>query len=197
MKELTEDQIDILAEVFNMGMGKAINAITKLSGRDKEILFELPDLKLVSVEDFISQFEVSKNRTFVLQKYTGGIKGAALMYYPDDDKSKLAALLIDSELPVEELQRLESDALIEIGNIFINAALSCMSDFLEIEIHTQIPELFFQDNISNDLFVGQIAIEIESSFKIEHLDITGKVAFIINNETLTKLTEAIDKSLEI
>ena len=193
MRQLSDDQKDVLAEIFNMGMGKATNALSNIAGNDKEIHFNLPKLTLVSIEDFLKRFKEKKSKSFILQRYSGDISGTALMFYPSTEDSKFAALLIDSELPVEEIVRLESDALIEIGNIFINAALSCLTDFLEIEISTHIPELLYQDSISNDLFQGETAVEIEAGFDIEHIGIKGEIAFVINNKTLDLLMDTINK----
>jgi chemotaxis protein CheC len=195
MIELTEDQQDILAEVFNLGMGKSISALSHLSGEGREIQFDLPKMQVVEVEEFIKRFESSDEKSFVVQHYTGDVSGSAIMFYPGSKNSKLASLLVGSDLALEEMNKLESDALVEIGNIFINAALSCLADFLDVEIHTQIPELLFQDSITTDLLNGNVAIEIVANFRIDHLDINGDVAFVINNNTFDKLIETIDKNL--
>lgn len=196
MGQLTSDHIDVLCEVFNMGIGRAIEALSHLGKNKKEITFELPDLKLISGSDFVKRFESQEDKYFVLQRYFGTVEGAALMYYPGDEGQKLASLLIDEDIPHDEVGKLESDAVVEIGNIFINAALSALSDFLSIEIHTQIPELLYQNSISDELITDdQHAIEIEAKFNAGHLGIHGQIAFVLNNKTLDMLIKVIDEGL--
>lgn len=196
MIQLTEDQRDVLAEIFNMGMGKSIHAMSYLSGEDHEIVFELPALSLSKTEEFLSRFTDDQKEAFVIQRYSGEISGSALMYYPGSDNARIVKLLIGTEVPAEEISNLESDAMIEVGNIFINAALSCLADFVELEINTEIPELFYQDGISKEIFHGDYVIEIDTEFKIEHLEIFGRIAFVLSNKTTEALIKKIDESLE-
>ncbi len=196
MGKLSSDHIDVLCEVFNMGIGRAVEALSHLGDKNQEITFELPDLRLVSAKEFVNRFETQDDKYFVVQRYFGTVEGAALMYYPGDEGQKLAALLIDESIPHDEVGKLESDAVVEIGNIFINAALSALSDFLGIEIHTQIPELLYQNGISDELVEeDQHAIEIEAKFNAGHLGIHGQIAFLLNNKTLDMLIEVIDNGL--
>lgn len=196
MGQLSRDHIDVLCEVFNMGIGRAVEALSHLGDSHQEITFELPDLRLISGEEFVKRFESQEDKYFVLQRYFGAVEGAALMYYPGDEGQKLAALLIDESIPYDEVGKLESDAVVEIGNIFINAALSSLSDFLGIEIHTQIPELLYQNSVSEELLEkGSHAIEIEAKFNAGHLGIHGKIAFLLSNKTLDMLIRVIDQGL--
>lgn len=196
MALLSSDHIDILCEIFNIGNGKAAEVLSHLGDHLQEITFERPKLSLIKGADFKKRFDSQTNKYFVLQRYFGAVKGVAIMYYPGDEGQRLAALLIDESLPYEEVGELESDAVVEIGNIFINAALAALSDFIKIEIHTQIPELIYQNSISEQLLENDSeAIEIEAKFNAGHLGIDGQIAFVLSNKNLEELIKVIDQGI--
>jgi chemotaxis protein CheC len=194
--ELTEDQIDILKEVFNLGMGKSLKALSQITGEDEEITATLPNIRLMKYEDFVSTFSKDEKNVFISQNYTGEIRGQSLMFFLDSKKSEFARILIDSSLPAEEISNLESDALIEIGNIFINAAISSLSDFLEIEIQTEIPEILTQNLLTKNEDSQAIIIYLDSIFTIKHMNIEGQMGFLMGNNTIETLIAKINESLE-
>ncbi len=196
MALLSSDHIDMLCEVFNIGNGKAAEALSHLGDHLQEITFERPKLSLIRGVDFKKRFDSQANKYFVLQRYSGAVDGVAIMYYPGNEGQRLAALLIDKNLPHEEVGELESDAVVEIGNIFINAALAALSDFVKIEIRTQIPELLYQNTISEELVENDSeAIEIEAKFSAKHLGIDGQIAFVLSNKNLEELIKVIDQGI--
>jgi chemotaxis protein CheC len=194
--ELTEDQVDILKEVFNLGMGRSLKALSKITGEDEEITATLPNIRLIKYEDFIDTFSKGEENVFISQNYSGEINGQSLMFFLNSKKCEFARILIDSSLPAEEISNLESDALIEIGNIFINAAISSLSDFLEIEIQTDIPEILTQNLILKNEGSQGLVIFLDSIFRIKHMDIEGQMGFLMGNNTIDILIKKINQSLE-
>lgn len=180
--QLSEDQIDVLAEIFNMGMGQSLNLISQISGKEHEILFNLPRVNLISLEDFISKLSTDKNIGIIKQDYNGTLCGQALMFYPELNGRELAKLLIGTDIPAEQVEKLEIDALLEVGNIFINSSLACLADFMEIEIKTQIPGIIYSETLQEKHLNNQdLIFELQAPFSIEHLEISGTIAFIIDN----------------
>lgn len=196
-KKLSSDQIDILAEVFNMGMGQSANAISALSGVEHEVFFGVPDVDLLTREEFLNLFSKDTYTGMIVQNYYGELEGKALMFYPELSGKELARILIGSDLPADQIEVLESDALTEVGNIFINSSLACLGNFLDTDISTEIPQIVYNTNLVSDFFWkdNQI-IHLNAPFQIEHLDISGMITFVVDNGTTKRLLEVIDKLLE-
>lgn len=197
IKKLSSDQVDILAEVFNMGMGQSANAISALSGVEHEVLFGVPDVDLLTREEFLALFSKDSYTGMIVQNYHGELEGKALMFYPELSGKELARVLIGSDLPADQIEILESDALTEVGNIFINSSLACLGNFLDTDISTEIPQIVYNTNLVSDFFwEDNEIIHLNAPFEIEHLGISGMITFIVDNGTTKRLLEVIDKLLE-
>lgn len=193
LNKLTEDQKDVLAEIFNMGMGQSLNLISQISGKEHEITFNLPSVELIELDSFLNKLTSDKSLGIIKQDYNGNLKGQALMFYPEISGKKLAKLLIGSEIPEDQIDKLEVDALLEIGNIFINSSLACLANFMEIEIKTDIPKIIYSEALDlKQLNNSNLIFELQAPFQIEHYKISGKIAFIIDNKSTQTLLKAID-----
>lgn len=188
-----EDHADILAEIFNMGMGQSLGAISKLTGKEHEIKFNVPKVELISKEEFSKHVKEISRMPVIVQKYSGELEGSAFFYLPSQAGKELARLMIGSDVSAEQIEKLESDALVEIGNIFINSSLSCLSNFLTIHVKTDIPQMVFADRIDNWMRRSSEIIYINTKFSIDHLNMSGQVSFILHDDSLKKLSDLMDK----
>lgn len=197
-RELDELHKDMLAEIFNMGMGQAVFALSHLSGSDKEVEFEIPTVDVMDKEDFLKSAKVGHGTGMVIQNYHGELEGHAVVCYPELAGKELAKLLIGTDIPPDKIERLESDAMAEVGNIFINAAITCLSRFLGAEIKTELPTVVYSDKLLRTLNseTDEILI-LNSRFTIEHMKIEGKLAFALDNVSLNHLLSKIDNYLGV
>lgn len=196
-QQLDELHMDMLAEIFNMGMGQAVFALSHLSGKEHEVVFEIPTVDIQKKDAFVNSVKVGYGTGMIVQEYSGDLQGHALMYYPEIAGQQLAQLLIGTDVPPEQIERLESDALAEVGNIFINAAITCLSRFLSTEIKTEIPKVVFSDKILDELGKDtDDVLLLNSVFAIEHMKIEGRLAFVLDNVSLKHLLDEIDRYIE-
>lgn len=196
-KKINDIHLDMLAEIFNMGMGQAVSAISKLSGEKHEVRFELPSVDIITKEEFLSSLSEKRDLGIIQQTYRGDFSGKSYMYYPSVSGREFAKLLIGTEMPSDQIEKLESDALVEIGNIFINASIVGLADFLNKEIKTDLPQLVFSNFIDLESEGrGDWVVRLNSSFIIDHLNIEGKIAFVLQNESIDLLLDAIDAYIE-
>lgn len=192
---LSEDHTDMLAEIFNMGMGRSLGALSNITGKDHEITFSTPKVEVIGKDDFFIKVNEFKRMAMIAQDYKGEIRGTAIFYLPTAAGKELARLLIGTEISIDQIEKLESDALIEIGNIFINSSISCLANFLNISIETKVPEMIFPDRILSWLKGSDEIIHLNAKFNIAHLKLEGQVAFVLDNESIKKLIQIIDTYL--
>lgn len=183
---LSEENRDILAEIFNMGMGRGLGALSKIASKGQEITFELPKVKTMMATS-LNEIIGPGSTAMIIQKYSGVIHGSAIFYFPPDAGKQLARLLIGTDIPVEKIETIESDALMEVGNIFINSSIGCLANFLNIEIHTGVPRLVYKDKVANELLQEKEVIHLSAGFRIEHLKIDGHVVLILNDDSIKNL----------
>lgn len=199
MTTITEDQLDFLKEVFNLGVGRAAASLSELANNKYEVLLTLPHLHIFSNEEMI-QFLTKENKgliTCVSQKYTGKFAGTANMIYSQDAILKLVSMMLGTKIPDELLSELEIDALMEVGNILNNACLSALSKMFKEEIETSLPKInsgtaieLFKEN--SDKSEYRIAF-LSSEFNIQEENINGYISLSIETDQMNILLDLIDK----
>lgn len=199
MIEITEDQLDLLKEVFNIGVGRAAASLSLLADNKYEVLLSLPKLQIISMAEMVNilESETSNKITTVSQHYSGPFKGIAHVIFSQNSILKLVSIMLQSSLPQHLLSELESDALMEVGNILNNACLSALSKMFREEIETGLPqitsgtprEVFYKNSRRTDF---QIAF-IRSEFQIQEESLRGYISLFIETEKLKNLLACIDK----
>jgi chemotaxis protein CheC len=193
--KLSEDQLDLLKEVFNLGVGRAAAALAVLAHNQHEIELTLPEFKILALKDIIAEFKTDSALACISQKYEGPFKGTAHMLFPEGEILKFARIILNSNIPEELVIELESDALTEIGNILINACFESLSRMLGIEIETALPH--FRVGSANELFSNasqeELVAFIKSDFNIREINLKGQISFFIETKLFKNLLELIDK----
>ncbi len=197
--QLTDDQLDLLKEVFNLGVGRAAASLSKLANNKYEVVLSLPKLQILPLRDMVSILETESNNniTCVSQNYTGPFNGTAHMIYSHAASLRLVTMMLDSNVPSERLSELESDALMEIGNVLINACLGALSRMFKAEIETELPQIlsgtpenvFKKGHPNFDLPVTFI----RSEFQIKEENLKGYISLFLETDKIQKLLEMIDQ----
>lgn len=199
MTTISEDQLDFLKEVFNLGVGRAAASLSELANNKYEVILTLPHLQIFSMEEMVEYLNKENNGhiTCVSQKYTGKFAGTANMIYSQEAIIKLVGLMLGTNIPNELLSELEIDALMEVGNILNNACLSALSKMFQDEIETSLPQIF--TGVAADYFKQkgtnsqlQIAF-LSSEFKIQEENIKGYISLSIETDKMQNLLDLIDK----
>lgn len=199
MITLNDEQLDLLKEVFNLGVGKAAASLSQLASNKYEVVLTLPKVQLITIEEMVKILEIESNNkiTCVSQKYSGPFNGTAHMIYSHMASLRLVSLMLDSKVPEDMISELESDALMEIGNVLINACLSALSKMLNEEIETDLPQIISGPPLAvfkrtNPNLNEQVTF-IRSEFTIKEENLKGYISLFLETGKLTKLLELIDK----
>ena len=104
--------------------------------------------------------------------------------------------MLGSDIPIEELSDLETDALTEIGNLLLNACLGSLATTFEKDIETAIPKLRTGEPAillnCNEKSENNQVIFIKAAFEIAEKELTGFITFLFNEDKITSLIECID-----
>ncbi len=198
---LTEMQQDALAELFNLGIGHAASLLSEMI-QDKVDL-TTPKVEIVPIAKASKLlFEANeKEISAVEQSFEGGIDGVAMLVFPHSDSLELVRQILKTNLPAEQLSELESDALIEVGNIILNSCFGCISDALETPFQSSLPthiqgnaeELFSEvSKISCSEFVLMLYMQ----FDLPNHQVTGCVNFFMSLSSLVIFIKSVDDYLK-
>ena len=198
MTELSDQQSDALGEMVNVGIGRAAASLSEMT-RD-EVLLSIPKLQFIarsSVERYIGE---SGELVAVKQRFDGVFNGEALLFFPEDRSLELVRTVLGDTIPVESMSNLEEEALLEIGNVLLNACLSTFGDTLELEVRTGLPschrgtcaEIMATGRREDDERVLFIGID----FSLKGQAINGYVVFILSVDSIQELLPQVDAYLE-
>lgn len=199
---LSEEQIDALQEIFNIGVGRAASSLNELV--ESSISLQIPFVKLFSFEDL--QQELAQNLigdcfSAVRQNFDGSFSGTAELIFPTESASNLVSLLTGEETDSPDLDAVKIGTLSELGNIVINGVLGSMANIFQQYMTYTIP-VYIEDTIKNLLDLDKrddntFFLLAQASFKIEHLEIVGDIILILEMNSLDVLLTAINQELGV
>ena len=129
MISLTELQQDAMAELLNIGMGRAASVLSEMVG--EEVLLSVPFVDLMSRREAAGLLmEKACDRIVaVLQKFSGLCWGDTMLVFPEEKSLELVRCLFkDTDTtPLEIMTEMEQEALMEIGNIILNSCIGSIN----------------------------------------------------------------------
>ncbi|HHB92332.1 MAG TPA: chemotaxis protein CheC [Thioploca sp.] len=193
--QLSELQYDATVEILNIGMGCAANALSEIV--NEEIKLSVPSLKFLYKRQVVECFDaLSKNIVAIKQSFQGAFYGDALLMFAQNKGIRLVSILMKNQISATELLELEADAMKEIGNIILNTCLATCSNVLSKDLITEIP--VFIKGTAEEIFDNRfdnIILFIQVKFSLQHEDIDGYVAFILETSAIEQLKINIDMYL--
>lgn len=198
MIQLNELQQDMLAELFNLGMGNAANALSEMV--EEEVLLSIPQITFMQKAELTKILEADSGGHIsgVSQQFQGMILGEALLTFPTPQSLELVRLLLQDTVELENLTEFEEEALTEVGNIILNAGLSSLADIFEDEITSDLPVFnsgscaeVIEDN-DHAIKTQETVLYLQVDFTIEKKDIKGYVVYLFDVESMAKLSTLIE-----
>ena len=138
-KMLTEEHLDALQEISNVGMGNAATALSQMVSDTIEL--HVPSVSLVDIIDVPDLIGGAERLVVgVTMKIHGDACGNILLVFPDQSARRLADKLIGKESPGDaRFDELAESALKEVGNILASSYLGAMGSLLHLTLIPSIP----------------------------------------------------------
>ena len=205
-ESFSEEELDILQEVMNVSFGQATSDLAELI--DIYVVLNVPEIKLIPAEDLSDYIQETikdhKTTSIVAQSYWGKFKGNALLIFPSGAGRELITMLdpeANQSASGDQLNILEDEALIEIGNILIGACISKLSEMLNDHTAYSPPKVISHDSSESSLFENIIkpnhsAITMNTVFSFEGRNINGYLFLINDPESIKWLKIALHTFME-
>lgn len=196
MKDLTALELDALAEIFNISVGRSASVLSELTG--EVVTMSVPMVHILSSERVVELFAISHERlTCISQQFSGSFSGAAMLMFTESSSLEVVRLMLGSQVPLEQLSEIEQDALSEIGNIILNACFAGIADMLRDSFSCELPELMTGD-IEHILHSGdneQKVLFLQIKLGLEQRNLEGYLAFLMGSETESMLQQSLSNFL--
>ncbi len=192
--ELTLARRDALAELINIGYGRAAGALSELTGY--RITLEVPQVSIHEIERVGPMLEemLGPSVASVNQGFTGPISGQALLLLDEPSAIVLSRLLADDRLTVTTFDSNAREIVTEIGNILLNACLGVFGNLLRIQVNFAVPRLQVETVPRILLLVSQetgevvrYGLMVHTRFTLKTGNVTGYMVIVLGIASLDRL----------
>ncbi|QSV46441.1 chemotaxis protein CheC [Geobacter benzoatilyticus] len=199
---LTEEHLDALREVSNIGVAHAATALSQLIGRG--ISLTVPKVLLTDISKVPEFFGGAEQIVVgIYLQMLGDARGNILIVLPRDSALKLLSKLLPRDKSEGALlTELEMSALKEVGNILASAYLNALGTLMGKTLIPSVPVLSFDmagaviDYALIELGkVGDLALVVETDFFGEEEKINGQFFLLPDPESLKIILNAIGVKL--
>lgn len=171
---------DALSEVFNIGMGRAADILSKMA--EEEVLVSIPTLEILQGQEIIEamQRDLDMVISSIGQSFMGDFTGTAMLVFPKDQSLNLIQSLIKTDLPFEVLGDIEEDALKEIGNIVLNACFGTVINMFKLNVEVSTPSVNTEQDLMEKIHADTWCLYMQIEFSLPNKKIQGNVTFIMD-----------------
>ncbi|MCX6690495.1 MAG: chemotaxis protein CheC [Methanoregula sp.] len=155
VQKFTEEQLDFIRELVNIGAGNAGTALEQILGTKTEVKIPVVKSFRKGEIELIYQHigDSTQPVTAVLMNLIGQVTGKIVFIVPDNDLVKLISSM-EKATPGGRKLRMDLDLSVvaEIGNILAGTYLNALHDFCLLDIYHSIPKL--QNEMLKTLLLG-------------------------------------------
>lgn len=202
MSELSPLELDTVNELTNIGVGRAAAALSALINEEVEL--NVPWCRLVSrdVALEILSDEMQDEVVAITENFKGDFNGEGLLVFPKQNSLELVRGLLPEQVPLESLTELEQDALVEVGNIILNACIGTYGNLLKQNLTTDLPVLFkgnhnnFMESLNSIIVENHVVIFLNVTFLIRSKNVKGYVVFLMDLNSEENFLQSIKKYVD-
>ena len=196
--ELTAAQEEALTELINIGYGRAAAALSELTGR--RIVLDVPKVALFPIDKVSAALSEVLNGEVasVHQVFSGPVSGNALLLLDHEAAMLLNSLLLE-QTSSTRLDATGREALIEVGNIVLNACLGVFGNLLQVQVTFTVPRLQVESisgvlgSISVQEEELQYALMVHTRFRLKDSDVSGYLVIVLGIASFSRLLSELEK----
>ena len=197
---LTPQQLDLLKELINIGVGKAAGLINQMV--NTHVSLELPEILVLSPNESMDRLEHGYDQVLstVRLGFRGPFSGWAGLVFPKQSASWLVSQMLGQDLDgySMDLDSLRIGTIQEVGNIVLNGVMGSIVNLLGVGVDYFPPD-YFESNIA-DLFKDgdlgdRVIILIKARFRLEEAVAEGDILIFFQMATFENLLSALDRLL--
>jgi len=195
---LGADEHDLLQELFNLGVGQAASALSKIV--KQEVVLSVPIIEFRNRAEMVRELGEDRTICSIRQAMGGPFSAESMLMFPDESGLEVVRLMLDNQLSNETLAELQEEALSEIGNIVLNACIGAISNATRKTFTVGLPnfdvarpiELFNVTSSTQD----DVVLLVRISMTLSASSVKGYMAFILGDLSLDELSKILNLLLK-
>lgn len=203
MNPLSQSERNAVTKAFNQGLCIASAALSDMLG--KQVLLSVPRLNIEQrsqAADNLFAQTPSQVICGVSEDFHGSFHGRALLLFPKHNSLELVRLLLQlPEHDAASLGETQQEALVEVGNIILNACLSALAQAVRQDIRSDIPEAI--KGTATEILAGQwiepeqdYVMNLQMHFRIDEVQVDGDIALVMDMTSLQSFRHKLSESFD-
>ena len=197
---LNQDQTDALQEVTNIAMGQAGSSLAGILG--VFVNLSVPRIRVLDVQTIgqaiTDMVGPEKEITAARQSFHGTMRGEALVIYDQEGCMDLADLMGYEEQLEAGTER---ELLLDVSNVLVGACLGGIAELLGASLTYSAPSIMAERIpvarlIDPKKMTWNYALVVEINFTLEARNFTSHLTFLMPEESIHSMGEALDKFME-
>ncbi len=195
--KISNEHLDILIEVINIGVGKAANILNQMV--NEKIKLSVPSVKVLTLQEFYNSMPLhgSPFLSSVSLTFKSDFAGSCELIFSTEGASKLVTMFSDKDdLDEDEFNEMKQSTLAEIGNIVLNSLIGTISNLLSQKFIYTTPkyaEGTIQDLYKSSVYAKSTYILIaETNFEMVTSNISGNFLLIFETGSIDILFSKIE-----
>ena len=193
---------DAVGEFINIAIGRAAAALSELVA--DEVKLSVPFVEFTNADSAARRLttEMGDVETVaVRQHFDGCLTGEILLIFPERRSFELVRAMLGDQVPLEQLTDLEREALLEIGNIILNACLGSLANQLGLTLESSLPAYVRGSpaSVLGGARAGgddELVLFLHVDFELLNRDISGYLAFIMDIASARAFIDAVRATVQ-
>jgi chemotaxis protein CheY-P-specific phosphatase CheC len=205
MRILKKEHAMAIQELINIGFERATSVLAHVlhSGLELSVPYvaTINSSEIIDflIKDFKNQYRVN----LIQQSFYGNFLGeAALILAANSSQTLVKMLCHDLGYPSGlETDKMEQEALLEIGNLVIGTSLVQFAEILNTRVSFKAPQILLED-LHSEIFHKRVsekkesALMIRTSFQMTSENVSGYLFFFLSSKCQEWIIDAVDEYLE-
>lgn len=192
---------DAVTEILNIAIGQAASALSQLV--EDEVCLSVPAINFLTPSEANARLELETSgadSVAVRQSFSGSFSGDLLLIFPEQRSLDLVRSMLDDVVPLDSLTELEQEALLEVGNIILNACLGSLANQLGTAVESSLPTYVrarggrILGGTGND--AEELVMFLHVDFSLLAKDVNGYIAFLMDIISARNFVAAVNAYLQ-
>ncbi len=199
--KISDDQIDYLRELVNIGIGRAAADLNSMVS--SHVHLQAPIVEVLTLGEIAVRVQGLGGQltSAVRLVFKGTLTGTAWQLFPSDSAAKLVSLLTEDQVEDDDLDSLRIGALVEVGNILLNGVMGVISNEMKDHLTFTVPS--YVEGSFKDLLIptgadeSTLVVWAQTHFVIQQRQISGQVMLLFEIDSLSRLFSQLPADMAI
>lgn len=192
---------DAVTELMNIAIGHAAASLSQLV--EDEVRLSVPFVDFLTPAQAAARLEAETqggDSVAVRQHFAGRFYGDILLIFPERKSLDLVRHMLGDEVPLDQLTELEQEALLEVGNIILNACLGSLANQIGLPVESSLPA-YVRGRGARILEAGaavrkaaeneELVMFLHVDFSLLTKDVHGYLAFVMDIVSARHFVDAV------